>query len=99
MKIEHKHNLPIDVTYTRINKLLHELQDQYSDKISDPHKRWNSSHTQMDFSIEIMGFKTYGQIYLKKHLVILEGKLPFMAIIFSGKIESMIKEKFDELLS
>jgi hypothetical protein len=49
--------------------------------------------------MEIMGFKTKGQVTLNDSQVSLEGKLPFMAKMFSGKIEAMVKTQLDDLLA
>ena len=99
MKIDYAHKLSNDEAYNRITNLLQELQKQYADKISNPRTSWNKNHTQMDFSIKVMGFNTEGQVYLRQGQVTLEGKIPFMARPFSGKIERMIKEKLEDLLS
>ena len=65
MRIDYSHNLEREEAYQRISNLLLDLQRQYADKISNPKARWNQEHSQMDFSMEIMGFSTSGQVYLK----------------------------------
>ena len=99
MRIDYQHNLAQEEAYGRINNLLTDLQKQYADKISNPQTSWNPEHTRMDYSMEIMGFKTKGQVTLNDGQVSLEGKLPFMAKMFSGKIEEMVKTQLDDLLS
>ncbi len=99
MRINYQHKLPHEEAYGRINTLLARLQEQYSDKISNPQTRWNQDHTQMDFSVEIMGFKTNGQVYLRNGQITLDGKLPFLARMLTGRIESMIKKQLEGLLS
>lgn len=49
--------------------------------------------------MEIMGFKTNDQVYLRDCQVTLEGKLPIMARMFSGKIEEMVRKQLEDLLS
>ena|SRR3989344_7026669 len=99
MKIDYNHNLTQDEAYTRINNLLGELKKKHSEEISNPQMSWNSQHTIMDYSVKIKGFSSSGQITLKEGQVSLEGKLPFAAKIFSGKIERMVREKLDDLFS
>jgi len=99
MKIYYQHNLTSEEAYRRINNLLLNLQKKYSDKISNPKTSWNSEHTQMDYSMEIMGSKIKGQVHLKDCQITLEGKLPFMAKMFSGKIEGMVKKQLEDLFS
>ena len=99
MRIDYQHNLTQGEAYNRINNLLTDLQKQYADKISDPRTSWNLEHTRMNYSMEIMGFSTKGEVTLKNGQVSLEGKLPFMARIFSGKIEEMVKKQLDDLFA
>ena len=99
MEINYSHNLTQKEAYEKINILLTDLQKRYSDKISNPQTSWDSGHTRMNYSMEIMGFDTSGHISLEHGRVNLEGKLPFMARIFTGKIEGMVKKQLDELLS
>ena len=98
MRIEYQHKLTSEEAYRRISHLLSDLQRKYADKISDPQTRWNSEHTRMDYSMKIMGFSAEGQVTLQNGRVSLEGKIPFMAKMFSGKIEKMVREQLDDLL-
>lgn len=99
MEINYQHNLTSRETYKRINSILPELQKQYADKISNPQISWNTSRTQMDFSVDIMGSKACGHVFLEDGQITLEGELPFIARMFSEEIESMILEQLDDLLS
>jgi len=53
----------------------------------------------MDFSLYARGFDISGKIQLYDNLIVLEGNLPFLAKLYQGKIESMIRQKLKELLS
>ena len=99
MKIEYNHNLGKEEAYNRINNLLNKLQDQYKDMISDPQKTWNSTKDEMDFIVNIKGYHLSGKVYIKDKQIVLEGKLPFVARMFSGKIKGIIKEKLETLLA
>jgi len=99
MKIDYQHNLTNEEAYKRINNLLLDLQTKYSDKISNAEKSWNPEHTQMNYSMEIMGSKIKGRVHLRDCQITLEGKLPFMAKMFKGKIEHMVKEQLEDLFS
>ncbi len=99
MKIDYQHNLTNEEAYKRINNLLLDLQRKYSDKISHAEKSWNPEHTQMDYSMEIMGFKTEGKVHLRDCQITLEGKLPGIAKMISGKIKKMIKTQLDDSFS
>ena len=99
MRIDYKHSLSLDEAYNRIADLLQSLQRQYADKVIDPQTIWNPDHTEMGFSMKIMGFKTEGQVDLKEGQITLEGKVPWAARPFSGRIETMIKKRLEELFS
>ena len=99
MRIDYNHNLASGEAYRRISNLLSDLQRQYADKISNPQTSWDKNHTRMDYSMEIMGFSTKGQVTLMDGQVSLEGKLPFMARMFSGRIEEMVRTQLDSILS
>ena len=99
MKIEYNHNLANEEVYRRLKGLLSDLQRQYAGQISDVESEWNKDHTQMRFRASIMRFETTGNVYLMDKQVILEGSLPFMAKMFSGKIEKMIRTRLEALLS
>lgn len=99
MKLVYNYNLAKSISYKKIDNFLEELQKTYSDRISSPNHYWNSSHTQMYFSVVIMGFNTKGTIYLKKDKITMEAEIPFLAVIFSRTIKEMIGKQLDALLS
>jgi hypothetical protein len=99
MRIDYQHNLTQEEAYRRINALLTDLPKPYADKISNLKTSWNPSHTLMDYSVEIMGFSTQGELTLKNGQISLEGKLPFAARLFRGEIEKMVKTQLDDLLA
>ena len=97
MRIEYNHNHEKTRAYEIIDSFLEELQDKYSDMISNPSKKWNAPKDKMDFSFNAKGFDIKGDIELTDKGIIFDGKLPFAARFFKGKIESMVREKLDEL--
>ncbi len=99
MIIKYKHNKTKDEVYKVIDKFLGELKEQYKDKVQDYSNDWNSSKDIMDFSLYARGFDISGKIQLYDNLIVLEGNLPFLAKLYQGKIESMIRQKLKELLS
>ena len=98
MIIKYKHNKTKDGAYEAIDGFLGKLEEQYKDKIQNSSRKWNSSKDVMDFSLYARGFKISGKIQLYDNLIVLEGNLPFLAKIYQGKIESMIKKTLKEIL-
>jgi hypothetical protein len=83
--------------YHLIDGFLDSLVNQYSDMISNPEKEWNKQKDKMNFKFEAKGYEISGDIRLQEKELILNGKLPFVARLVSGKIERIINEKLDEL--
>jgi len=98
MKIEHKHNKTKGEVYKAIDGLLGKLVIQHKDKVQNYSKNWNSSKDIMEFSLYAKGFKISGKVQLYDSLIVLEGKLPFLAKLYQDKIESMIKKTLKEVL-
>ena len=99
MKIEYRHSLSTNEAYQKIDGLLNGLQKKYADKISEQQAIWNADHSQMNFNMTILGFYVEGNVKLCDGKITLEGKIPFVARMFSGKIENTIREQLDDLLS
>lgn len=99
MEIRYKYNKTKDDAYKAIDGLLSKLKEQYKEMIQDYSESWNPSKDIMDFSLSARGFKISGKIRLYDNLIILEGKLPLLAKLYQGKIESMIKKTLKEILS
>lgn len=99
MKINYPHNLTPEEAYRRIDAQLSSLQATYAPRIRNPQVRWNPEHTHLDFNVEIMGFGTEGQVILSENQVSLEGKVPLLTRMFSGKIEEIIRKQLEELFS
>ena len=99
MKIEYPHHLSREQSYERITKRLAELERLYSDEIDAFDTKWEADHSRMSFHFEALGFSTQGHLYLRDNNLTLEGELPLLARLFSGKIEEMVKDTLDEILS
>jgi hypothetical protein len=46
-----------------------------------------------------MGFDVSGKVDVEDHEVNMDGQIPFAALAFKGKIESVLREKMTELLA
>jgi len=97
IKILVQHQLPAEEAAGRIKNLLTELKTQFGDKISDLRESWNGNSCQ--FSLSVQGLAGSGTINVKAKEVEISLNLPFMAMMFKGKIEATIKERLKELLS
>ena len=96
MRIEYEHKLTKEEAYRKANELLNNLQRQYGDMINNTHINWNNSNDIMNFSFRVSGFDVEGIVQLYNGLIIVYGKMPFLARPFQGKIESAIRQKLEE---
>ncbi|MCH8067123.1 MAG: polyhydroxyalkanoic acid system family protein [Nanoarchaeota archaeon] len=99
MIIEYQHSLTTEEAYRRIDNSFLDFLRQHADNIRKPLQSWNPEHTRMDYSMEIMGGNTEGQVTLREGQVNWEGKVPSMGSSFNKKIEEMVRKKLDDILS
>ncbi|MFA6432791.1 MAG: polyhydroxyalkanoic acid system family protein [Candidatus Paceibacterota bacterium] len=91
------HSLPQGEALLRIKKLLGEVKTQFADKISDLQEQWTGNTG--TFSFSAMGFSISGNLTVGQDQVKLDGKLPFAAMFFKGKIEQTVRERAESLLA
>ena len=92
--ISHKQNKTEAVR--RIKNLLLELQADYKGQISDVKSKWTNS--QAIYSFKMNGLQIKGAILISDKNVIVNGKLPLIAMAFRSQIENIIRQKATELL-
>jgi hypothetical protein len=90
------HKLPQGEALKRIKGLLGKVKTQFAAKISDLRENWNGNTG--TFSFSAMGFSVSGTLTVKSSEVALESRLPFAALPFKGKIESILRERATALL-
>jgi len=90
------HKLGATEATKRIKTLLKSIKKEYLDKVSDVEEKWKDSGG--TFSFKTMGFKVFGELEVGDTSAHITGSLPFMASIFKGNIEAIIKKKARELL-
>ena len=91
------HELPSAEALKRIKRLLAHTKKQYGEHISDLKESWKGSTG--EFSFRVMGFLVEGTLDVRNREVVLDGKVPWAAMPFKGKIETMIREEAEELLT
>ncbi len=96
LNITVRHSLPKEEAVTRIKNLLSETKNQYGNTITNLKEDWTNNTG--NFSFIAFGFDLSGQLTVTDAGVELNGKLPFAASFFKGKISAVIKEKATELL-
>ncbi len=81
---------------TRIKSLLHDVKAQHADKFTNLQEDWTAHAGK--FSCSVMGLPVSGILAISPSHVEITGELPLAALLFKGKLESMIKEHAAALL-
>lgn len=85
---EVEHQLGQDQATKRLQGLLDQVRQQYSQFVTRLDSHWVDNV--LTFSLETYGFKIEGNLTVEDELVRLSGKLPLAAVAFRGKIEQSI---------
>ena len=96
MKVTVPYKLNKTEAVKRIKNLLLELQTEYKGQVSDVKSRWTDS--QAIYSFKMNGLQIKGTILINDRNVIVNGKLPLIAMAFRSQIENIIRQKATELL-
>ena len=91
------HSLGQEEALTRIKKLVEEVKTKFADKVTDVKEQWTENRG--EFDLTVMGLSVSGIIHVSDKSVDIDGKLPFAALPFRGKIEEAIREKAKTLLA
>lgn len=90
------HRLPRSVALERVKRLLGQLKNEQADNISGLRESWNGYVGTFAFSAR--GFDVSGTVNVTDRNVIVDGKLPFLASMFKGQIEQVIRDRAEALL-
>ena len=91
------HRLPQKEAVSRIKQLLGETKQKFAEKIDNLQEEWNEGDC--TFSFDAMGFSVSGTMRVGPSNVVLDGKIPWPALPFKGKIEQTIRERATALLA
>lgn len=97
MKVSVTHQLDTEEAVRRIRGLVQQIKTKFAEKVDNIEESWNGSEG--DFRFTVMGMDVSGTIVVDEGTVEIEGKIPFAVLPFKGRIESVIQEKAQELLS
>ena len=97
MSIVVPHSLTQDQALGRIKGLLATVKTDYGDKVTDLTETWSGNRA--DFAFKAMGMGVSGTLVVSPGQVELNGKLPFAALPFKGKIEETIRTRATQLLA
>ena len=84
---------------SRVENFAWRLRSEHGDKISNVRQDWNSSHDELEFSLNAYGFDVSGKLVVRDYSVQLEAELPLIAKLLEGKIRSIIEAELDRLFA
>jgi hypothetical protein len=94
--MEIPHALSADEAKGRLERMAESLQSRYGDQVKDMNQSWAGNL--LAFGFKTMGMRFDGTVGVEDNKVVLNGDLPFAAMMFKGKIESEIKSQLERLL-
>jgi len=90
------HGLPQDEALRRIRDEVENLKREYGDKVGDLRDSWRDD-TYL-FEGVTNGFAVSGVILVKPSQIEIAANLPWLAVPFKGRIETVIRERLMSLL-
>jgi hypothetical protein len=94
--IEIPHALSVEEARNRLERMAESLQSRYGDQVKDMTQSW--ADNLLAFGFKTMGMRFDGSVGVEESKVVLNGDLPFAAMMFKGKIESEIRSQLERLL-
>ncbi len=91
------HTLGTEEALKRIQGMLEELKREHGDRVTDLREDWKGERG--EFSLKAMGFSVSGALEVLAAEVRVSGELPWSAKPFQGRIESLIRERAERLLT
>lgn len=88
-KANFEHNLGKEVALERLRSFSDKVREKYGAQISDMEEKWDDDGN-LFFGFKALGMKISGDLKVDDSNAEIDGKLPFAAIAFRGKIESEI---------
>ena len=96
-KADVPHKLSQDEATERLKTFLEKVKERYQDQVSQLDGEWVDNV--LNFSLTTYGFTIDGKLTVDDDKAALDGKLPFAAVAFKGKIEQSIASELEKALS
>ena|SRR6185295_3947622 len=96
IKISVPHNLTRQQAADRLKNMAEQVKKQYGNMVQNLKESWSGETG--NFSFTVMGVDVSGQVDVEDHEVNIDGQIPLKAMMFKGRIESVLREKMTELL-
>ena len=91
------HQLGQEGATDRLKHFLEKVKRHYSGQVSDLSENWTDNLLQFGFTT--YGFRIDGKLTVEPAQIVIDGQLPFAAMMFKGKIEQSIRSELTKLLA
>jgi hypothetical protein len=96
MNIEVPHQLTADEAKGRLERKAEFLQSRFGDQVKDMTQSWVGNV--LNFGFKTMGMRFDGSVGVEDQRVVVNGDIPFAAMMFKGKIESEVRQHLEQIL-
>ncbi len=93
LNLEVPHQLTAAEAKDRLQSFSESLQENFKDQVSDLEQSWEDN--ELVFAFKSFGIKIQGRIGVLADKLVVDGELPFAAMMFKGKIESEIRTQLE----
>ena len=97
MKLAVPHHLGQEAATARLKGFLTKVKEHYASQVSNLQESWTDNT--LTFGFTTYGFKVAGTMTVEPEQVVVDGQLPFAALMFKGKIEQSIRSELAKLLA
>lgn len=94
--LEIPHQLSVDEAKDRLTRFTEMISSKFQDSVEDLEQSWSGDS--LSFGFKTFGFKIQGEIEVLENKLVLNGDLPFAAMMFKGKIESEIRQQLERIM-
>lgn len=91
------HTLGAEEALARLKSLFENIKERHADKVSNLEEQWDGNRLSYGFST--YGFAIKGDLDVAPDAVVINGSLPFAAMMFKGKIEQSVREELEKRLA
>ncbi len=91
MKLNFPHNTTRNKARKKIEKLLQDLSRKHGDMVSDLEQEWDDDT--LVFAFRAKGMKAKGTLDVTEDEIVLNGRLPLLALPFESRIKQQIEQE------
>jgi hypothetical protein len=96
LHFEIPHQLSAEESQSRLARFTEFVEAKYKDQVSDLTQSWAGNR--LDFGFKTYGIKIQGSITAEENNLVVDGDLPFSAMLFKGKIETDMRQQLERIV-